>query len=100
MKIGSLQKGGLDFGSFEALNHALIQKWRWWFVNEKDSLWEKVILAFYDYPISDFYSNYTVTTSWVWVGIIGSINTMHDRYIIPYWCVKKIIGNGRCTLFG
>nr|KAJ0227876.1 hypothetical protein LSAT_V11C100001880 [Lactuca sativa] len=35
----------------------------------------------------------------VWSRIVGSINMMHDKVVIPYSCIRKKIGDGRSTRF-
>ncbi|PWA94261.1 hypothetical protein CTI12_AA061190 [Artemisia annua] len=39
--------GGLGVGSLRAKNLALLAKWQWRFLNEKDGVWNKVISSFY-----------------------------------------------------
>ena len=39
------RKGGLWLRSFSKLNKALLCKWSWWFVNEINSHWRKVICS-------------------------------------------------------
>ena len=38
-----MRKGGLRLKSFSKMNKALLFKWSWWFANERNSLWRKVI---------------------------------------------------------
>lgn len=94
------EKGGLDFGSLEALNHVLIQKWRWHFVNEINYLWVKVISSLYGCTSYDIFSNSRDINSGMWSHIIGFINTMHERGIIPYFCLRKKLGAGVLLDFG
>ena len=37
------RKGGLGIKSFSKMNKALLCKWSWWFANDRNSLWRKVI---------------------------------------------------------
>nr|GEW82759.1 RNA-directed DNA polymerase, eukaryota, reverse transcriptase zinc-binding domain protein [Tanacetum cinerariifolium] len=46
--LASKEKGGLGVSSLYALNRALMMKWVWRFYSQKESLWERVIKAFYD----------------------------------------------------
>ena len=39
------KKGCLGLRSFSKLNKALLSKWCWWFANERNSLWRKVICS-------------------------------------------------------
>ena len=41
------QKGGLDFRSLSLFNKALLGKWSWRFVEERDPLWKQVIIGKY-----------------------------------------------------
>ncbi|GJZ49718.1 RNA-directed DNA polymerase, eukaryota, reverse transcriptase zinc-binding domain protein [Tanacetum coccineum] len=43
-------KGGLGIGSLYSLNHALIQKWRWRFLNNPHALWSRLIVAVHRAP--------------------------------------------------
>nr|GEV28926.1 RNA-directed DNA polymerase, eukaryota, reverse transcriptase zinc-binding domain protein [Tanacetum cinerariifolium] len=45
LALSSKEKGGLGIGSLYALNHALIQKWRWRFLNNPHALWSRLIVA-------------------------------------------------------
>ncbi|GKA61897.1 RNA-directed DNA polymerase, eukaryota [Tanacetum coccineum] len=45
LALASKEKGGLGIGSLYALNHALIQKWRWRFLNNPHALWTRLIVA-------------------------------------------------------
>ncbi|KAJ9538657.1 LOW QUALITY PROTEIN: hypothetical protein OSB04_031390 [Centaurea solstitialis] len=45
--IDSLEMGGLNIGSLKIMNKALLAKWRWRFLSEKETLWIKVIGSIY-----------------------------------------------------
>nr|GFA62787.1 putative RNA-directed DNA polymerase, eukaryota, reverse transcriptase zinc-binding domain protein [Tanacetum cinerariifolium] len=46
--LASFEKGGLSIISLKAFNLTLLQKWRWRFVNNPDSLWAQVIKAIHE----------------------------------------------------
>ena len=39
------RKGGIGIKSFSKMNKALLSKWNWWFANDRNSLWRKVICS-------------------------------------------------------
>ncbi|XP_076900370.1 putative mitochondrial protein AtMg00310 [Bidens hawaiensis] len=45
--LASKDIGGLGVGSLEGFNNALLQKWRWRFVNEPNAIWVKVRVSLY-----------------------------------------------------
>nr|GEV87507.1 putative hydrolase C777.06c [Tanacetum cinerariifolium] len=42
-------KGGLGIGSLYSLHHALIQKWRWRFLNNPQALWARLIVSIHGF---------------------------------------------------
>ncbi|GJX44795.1 RNA-directed DNA polymerase, eukaryota, reverse transcriptase zinc-binding domain protein [Tanacetum coccineum] len=66
--LASKPKGGLGVSSLLALNLALIQKWRWRYVNNPDSLWVKLINQIHG--SMDMYPDCTVqdkwNSGWIW----------------------------------
>nr|GEV02404.1 RNA-directed DNA polymerase, eukaryota, reverse transcriptase zinc-binding domain protein [Tanacetum cinerariifolium] len=97
--IASKHFGGLGIGSLYSLNHALIQKWCWYFVNYPQALWVRLISAIHGKPenAASFFSN--TGTSSVWGRIVGSINTMHDKGYIPLSTLARRVNNGISTKF-
>ncbi|GJW78515.1 hypothetical protein Tco_0140197 [Tanacetum coccineum] len=47
LALASKEKGGLGIDSLFSLNYALIQKWRWRFINNPHALWSRLIVAIY-----------------------------------------------------
>lgn len=43
LTIASKEKGGIGIGSIEAFDHALLKKWRWRFMCEKEVLWVQFV---------------------------------------------------------
>ncbi|GJY96181.1 hypothetical protein Tco_0512542 [Tanacetum coccineum] len=78
--IAPKSQGGLGIGSLNAFNLALIQKWRWRFAHEQDSLWTRVIIDIHGHPGdlgSCFFSQ--CRGSSVWARIVKSINNLNER---------------------
>ncbi|GKB05296.1 RNA-directed DNA polymerase, eukaryota, reverse transcriptase zinc-binding domain protein [Tanacetum coccineum] len=98
--LASKVKGGLGIGSFEPLNLALLQKWRWRFYNIPQALWVKVVSEIhgsYGMVGSDFFNQ--CGGSGTWSRIVGTINTMHDKGIIPHSSIKRQVKDGSSTRF-
>ncbi|GKA51669.1 hypothetical protein Tco_0744865 [Tanacetum coccineum] len=79
LALASKEKGDLGIGSLYALNHALIQKWRWRFLNNPHALWTRLIVAIHgpNEDSSSFFSH--IKGKGVWNRIVGSINSMHEK---------------------
>nr|GEV67982.1 RNA-directed DNA polymerase, eukaryota, reverse transcriptase zinc-binding domain protein [Tanacetum cinerariifolium] len=91
--------GGLGIGSLFSLNHALIQKWRWRFINNPHALWSRLIVAIHgsNKDTSSFFSH--VKSKGVWSIIVGSINIMHEKGFIPHSSIQRRVNNGASTKF-
>nr|GEW90854.1 RNA-directed DNA polymerase, eukaryota [Tanacetum cinerariifolium] len=97
--LTSKENGGLGIGSLYSLNQALIQKWRWRFFNNPNSLWVRLLTSIHGDidDVSSFLNH--VGSQGVWGRIVGSINTMHEKGYIPLfsqktsqqWCLYKIL---------
>nr|GEV97898.1 RNA-directed DNA polymerase, eukaryota, reverse transcriptase zinc-binding domain protein [Tanacetum cinerariifolium] len=97
--LASKENGGLGIGSLYSLNQALIQKWRWHFFNNPNSLWVRLLTSIHgDIDDASSFLNH-VGSQGVWGRIVGSINTMHEKGYIPLfsqktsqqWCLYKIM---------
>ncbi|GJU07589.1 hypothetical protein Tco_1124019 [Tanacetum coccineum] len=97
--LASKDKGGLGIGSLYSLNHALIQKWRWRFFNNSQSLWVLLIKAIHgeNGDASSFYNH--VRDQGVWGRIVRSINSMHEKGLVPHSFLQRRINNGASTKF-
>ncbi|GKB46476.1 RNA-directed DNA polymerase, eukaryota [Tanacetum coccineum] len=98
--IAPKSQGGLGIGSLNAFNLALIQKWRWRFAHEQDSLWTRVIIDIHGHPGdlgSCFFSQ--CRGSSVWARIVKSINSLNERGIIPFSTLKRKVNDGTGTRF-
>lgn len=58
-----------------------------------------MISEVHGYNPGDSLQNAKIYISGVWSQIVGSINMMHDKVVIPYSCIRKKIGDGRSTRF-
>ncbi|PWA83353.1 reverse transcriptase domain, Reverse transcriptase zinc-binding domain protein [Artemisia annua] len=97
--LASKDRGGLGIGSLYSLNQALIQKWRWRFLNNPQGLWSRLVTAIHgkNNDPSTFFSH--IKNKGVWYRIVGSINSMHEKNIIPYSSMQRIVNNGASTKF-
>nr|GEU68052.1 RNA-directed DNA polymerase, eukaryota, reverse transcriptase zinc-binding domain protein [Tanacetum cinerariifolium] len=93
------RNGGLGIGSLFSFNPALIQKWRWRFVNHPQSLWVRLITAIHGgvENVTIFFKN--ISSQSVWGRIVGSINTMHEKGFIPLSTLSRRVNNGADTKF-
>ncbi|GJZ86688.1 RNA-directed DNA polymerase, eukaryota, reverse transcriptase zinc-binding domain protein [Tanacetum coccineum] len=98
--LASKLKGGLGIGSLEALNLSLIQKWRWRFFNSPQALWVKVISEIHgSYGTAGSVFFHQCGGSGTWSRIVGAINGMHDKGIIPHSSIKRQVKDGSATRF-
>ncbi|GKC63978.1 RNA-directed DNA polymerase, eukaryota, partial [Tanacetum coccineum] len=76
--------GGLGIGSLYSLNHALIQKWRWWFRNNPQPLWARLIVSIHGISedVSSFFSH--VRNQGVW-GRIVVTSLFNNNMIRDCW---------------
>ncbi|GJS17617.1 hypothetical protein Tco_0412089 [Tanacetum coccineum] len=78
--IKAVLGSGLEIGSLKAFSLALLQKWRWHFVHNPDSLWVRVIKAIHDDEAS--FDLEGCNNSGNLSSIISSFSTLHARDII------------------
>ncbi|GKC82383.1 RNA-directed DNA polymerase, eukaryota, partial [Tanacetum coccineum] len=97
--LASKDKGGLGIGSLYSLNHALIQKWRWRFLNNPHALWSRLIVVVHG-PNDDSSSFFRhIKSKGVWYRIVGSIKCMHEKNLIPHSSMQRRVNNGASTKF-
>ena len=77
--LNSKENGGLGVGSIQALNKALLYKWKWRFGINHNALWCKVIKACHgnDGGVGSRHGHGRGTG--VWKGIITIIDSLHDK---------------------
>ncbi|KAI3828806.1 hypothetical protein L1987_02916 [Smallanthus sonchifolius] len=85
------EKGGIGIGSLASLNSALLQKWRWRFVNEPCSIWVQIISSLYG-PDAVFSS--TIKGNSVWQRMVKDFRKLHESGIVPFNSIHRQIGCG------
>nr|GEY68782.1 RNA-directed DNA polymerase, eukaryota, reverse transcriptase zinc-binding domain protein [Tanacetum cinerariifolium] len=90
--LASFDKGGLEIGSLKDFNLALLQKWRWCFSHNTNSLWVHVIKVIHGDEAG--FELKGCNSNGIWSSIISSYSNLHTRDIIPsyYLCCK--VGDG------
>ncbi|GJV37322.1 hypothetical protein Tco_1409799 [Tanacetum coccineum] len=88
--------GGLGIASFFALNRALLCKWIWKFITQKNSLWARVISAIHGKEVKS--GNITNHSS-IWYSIVKEIENLKLHGIDVLSLIKPICGDGTCTSF-
>ncbi|GJW07651.1 hypothetical protein Tco_1570074 [Tanacetum coccineum] len=79
--LASYEHGGLGVGSLKAFNIALLQKWRWRFLNNPKLLWVKLIKAIF--RLEAGFDGKGCYTQGIWANIVGSSNYLHSGNLIP-----------------
>ncbi|GJX30972.1 RNA-directed DNA polymerase, eukaryota, reverse transcriptase zinc-binding domain protein [Tanacetum coccineum] len=74
--LASPEFGGLGVGSLLAKNLALLGKWKWRFISEKDALWRKVICNFYGGDGGFSSSPTSLSGHGVWCDIVKVISNI------------------------
>ncbi|GJT65052.1 RNA-directed DNA polymerase, eukaryota, reverse transcriptase zinc-binding domain protein [Tanacetum coccineum] len=93
------QYGGLGVSSLFALNHALLFKWIWRFLNSQSGFWQSIIKAIYgpngslDEPIP------RCSGGSVWVMIRKSIDILKSKGVDLMQFCNKVIRNGSSNSF-
>ncbi|GJU45999.1 RNA-directed DNA polymerase, eukaryota [Tanacetum coccineum] len=75
--------GGLGVGSLLAKNLALLGKWRWRFLTEKDALWQKLICSLYDADGAFSSPLGSICGQGIWWYIIKADRTIDSK---DAWC--------------
>ncbi|GJY53183.1 hypothetical protein Tco_0444847 [Tanacetum coccineum] len=90
--LASFDKGSLEIGSLKALNLALLQKWRWRFVHNTDSLWVRVIKAIHGDEAG--FNLKGCNSNGIWSSIISSYSKLLTRDIILAYSLCRKVGDG------
>ncbi|GKA63453.1 hypothetical protein Tco_0763059 [Tanacetum coccineum] len=95
--LASFDKGGLGIGSLKAFNLALLQKSRWRFANNPDSLWIRVIKAIHggesDLDLKGCNCNGVCSS------IVSSYAMLHECNILPINTLCRKVGGGSSIRF-
>nr|XP_043639112.1 uncharacterized protein LOC122610185 [Erigeron canadensis] len=94
--LASKEDGGLGFGSLEAMNQALLYRWRWRALLNNGSLWARVLAAIHG---ENCFGNLTAKHKGVWSGIVDSARSLHDILSFASGIISRKVGNGSCTKF-
>ncbi|GKC69668.1 hypothetical protein Tco_1115551, partial [Tanacetum coccineum] len=98
--LASKLKGRLGIGSLEALNLSLLKKWRCRIFNSPQALWVKFISEIHgSYDTVRYVFFHQCGGSGTWFRIVGAINDMHDKGIIPHSSIKLQVKDGSATRF-
>ncbi|KAJ9559084.1 hypothetical protein OSB04_013698 [Centaurea solstitialis] len=97
--LGPKDKGGLDVGSFYALNMALLMKWFWRFKNDSSSLWRRVVCGIHNSHQKSVANLAKKTLAGVWFRILKIIPELESLGfgLSSIFYIK--IGSGENTLF-
>ncbi|GKB48277.1 RNA-directed DNA polymerase, eukaryota [Tanacetum coccineum] len=97
--LNTKEKWGLSIGSVQALNSALILKWKWRLLNSSESLWVQIIKGIHGDYGGLLTSSFKSFNHGVRVNIIRCIHHLHDKQIIPRNLLIRNLGNGRSVKF-
>ncbi|GKD39945.1 RNA-directed DNA polymerase, eukaryota [Tanacetum coccineum] len=97
--LNTKEKGGLSIRSVQALNSALILKWKWRLLNSSESLWVQIIKGIHGDYGGLLTSPFKSSNHDVWANIIRCIHYLHDKQIIPRNILIRNLGNGRSIKF-
>ncbi|GKE33508.1 RNA-directed DNA polymerase, eukaryota, reverse transcriptase zinc-binding domain protein [Tanacetum coccineum] len=96
--MASKDTGGLGVASLFALNRALMFKWVWRFITQKNSLWARVIKAIHG---DDGKIGKKVISSYpsIWLSIIQEVGVLKSQGIDILSFIKPKCGDGMNTSF-
>nr|GEV18059.1 RNA-directed DNA polymerase, eukaryota [Tanacetum cinerariifolium] len=95
----SKEKGGLGVSSLYALNRAILLKWVWRFITQKNILWSKVITAIYGVD-GNISSNLKSVYRSIWRDILQVLANVKNQGSDFLAHIQKRLGNGVDTSFG
>nr|XP_043623679.1 uncharacterized protein LOC122595393 [Erigeron canadensis] len=88
--------GGVGFGSLEAMNYALLYRWRWRALSNPNNLWVRVVAAIHG---DGCFVNLSASNGGLWSRIVDMVKLMHDIPTITSKVITRKIGNGMRTKF-
>nr|XP_043629760.1 uncharacterized protein LOC122601047 [Erigeron canadensis] len=94
--LASKDDGGIGFGSIDAMNQALLYRWRWRALDEPHIIWVKVLQAIHG---DDCFSNLYAKNKGLWHSIIESIKYTHENSNLKLNYISRKLRNGSCTKF-
>ncbi|GJY47483.1 RNA-directed DNA polymerase, eukaryota, reverse transcriptase zinc-binding domain protein [Tanacetum coccineum] len=96
--MASKESGGLGVASLFALNRALMLKWVWHFITQKESLWARVIKAIHGEEGKIGKKVYSSFPS-IWLSIIQEMGVLKSKGIDFLSYIKLKCGDGSRTSF-
>ncbi|KAL7599579.1 hypothetical protein Lser_V15G26444 [Lactuca serriola] len=97
--IAPISDGGLGIGSLFAQNTALLVKWWWRMMNEKDSLWKMVIDSIHNLHNKPASYIARKSTNGVWCNISKAVKSISNLNIDANEIFKLILGSGVKIMF-
>lgn len=95
--LASIEKGGLGIGSLKAFSHSLLQKQKWRLVSKRDALWVSLIKAIHGNEAG--FNNKCFKTKGAWSKIMGSINHLSFKNIVPISTLCFKVERGEKAMF-
>ncbi|GJS96857.1 RNA-directed DNA polymerase, eukaryota [Tanacetum coccineum] len=96
--MASKDTGGLGVSSLFALNRALMFKWVWRFISQKNSLWARVITALHGEG-GKIGKKITYTYPSIWLTIVQEVDALKLQGIDLISFITPTLGNGLNTSF-
>ncbi|GJR15799.1 hypothetical protein Tco_0798451 [Tanacetum coccineum] len=96
--LASKEKGGLGVSSLYALNRALLFKWVWRFITQKELLWSRVIKAIHGEK-GRIGCRYNARHKSVWCDIIREVDYVNSQGFDLFSFMQRKVGNGEDTCF-
>ncbi|XP_071739127.1 uncharacterized protein [Rutidosis leptorrhynchoides] len=91
----SYEKGGLNVGSLQAFNIALLQKWRWRYLVHPGDLWVSVIQAIH----GNRFDKVNVSSHSTWSTLVTTCNDSVSNGFLPNDAFFTKVGNGSSVRF-
>ncbi|KAK1398719.1 hypothetical protein POM88_008582 [Heracleum sosnowskyi] len=89
--------GGLGFSSIEAKNEAMLSKWWWKWIKDRDKLWRKVLAD--KYSLNSYQGLEQVENNFgmseVMKGILALSSNQAQRDLLHFENYSWVVGNGR-----
>ncbi|XP_071704017.1 uncharacterized protein [Rutidosis leptorrhynchoides] len=95
--LSSFEKGGLNIGSLESFNMALLFKWVWKYSTESKALWKDVIFSIYGPDVDKLHS--IDSSRGYWANIVKCYVEAQHQSLIPQNPIKFKLGSGSSIRF-
>ncbi|XP_071718074.1 uncharacterized protein [Rutidosis leptorrhynchoides] len=91
--LASFDQGGLNIGSLKAFNIALINKWRWRYLNNSNDLWASIIKSIHGHYFE------TTDCSSIWSNIVSDCISSTSNGQLTHDAFLLQVGNGSSIKF-